>query len=88
MPRLEICVSELLRCYENLLMNFFKKFSVIELQAFVVELLSNFEFSAAPKTEKIRREAALVMVPTIEGEVKNGSQLPLRVKFAPKGGEE
>ncbi|KAE9402808.1 cytochrome P450 [Gymnopus androsaceus JB14] len=63
------------------------RFAVIELQAFAVELLSNFEFSAASKTEKIRREAALVMVPTIEGEVENGAQLPLKVTFAPKGEE-
>ena len=62
-------------------------FSVIELQAFAVELLSNFEFSAASNTEKIRREAAVAMVPTIEGEVENGAQLPLKVTFAPKGEE-
>lgn len=61
--------------------------SVIELQAFIVELLSNFEFTATPKIDKIRREAALVMVPTIEGELEKGSQLPLRVTFAPKGGD-
>ncbi|KAF9075481.1 cytochrome P450 [Rhodocollybia butyracea] len=61
------------------------RFAVIELQAFTVELLSNFQFFATPKIEKIRREAALVMVPTIEGELENGSQLPLRVTFAPKG---
>ncbi|KAE9402806.1 cytochrome P450 [Gymnopus androsaceus JB14] len=63
------------------------RFALIELQAFAVELLSNFEFSATSKTEKIRREAALAMVPTIEGEVENGAQLPLRVAFAPKGEE-
>ncbi|KAJ3807307.1 cytochrome P450 [Lentinula aff. lateritia] len=63
------------------------RFAVIELQAFIVELLSNFEFSATPKIDKIRREAALVMVPTIEGELEKGSQLPLRVTFAPKGGD-
>ncbi|KAJ3711587.1 cytochrome P450 [Lentinula raphanica] len=63
------------------------RFAVIEVQAFIVELLSNFEFSATPQIDKIRREAALVMVPTIEGEVEKGSQLPLRVTFAPKGGD-
>ncbi|KAJ3817458.1 cytochrome P450 [Lentinula raphanica] len=63
------------------------RFAVIEMQAFIVELLSNFEFSATPQIDKIRREAALVMVPTIEGEVEKGSQLPLRVTFAPKGGD-
>ncbi|KAJ3837966.1 cytochrome P450 [Lentinula raphanica] len=63
------------------------RFAVIEVQAFIVELLSNFEFSATPQIDKIRREAALVMVPTVEGEVEKGSQLPLRVTFAPKGGD-
>ncbi|KAJ3768943.1 cytochrome P450 [Lentinula raphanica] len=63
------------------------RFAVIEIQAFIVELLSNFEFSATPQIDKIRREAALVMVPTVEGEVEKGSQLPLRVTFAPKGGD-
>ncbi|KAE9403334.1 cytochrome P450 [Gymnopus androsaceus JB14] len=63
------------------------RFAVIELQAFAVELLSNFEFSAASNTEKIRREAAVAMVPTIEGEVENGAQLPLKVTFASKGEE-
>ncbi|KIK60889.1 hypothetical protein GYMLUDRAFT_597826 [Collybiopsis luxurians FD-317 M1] len=63
------------------------RFAVIELQAFIVELLSNFEFSTTPKIEKLRREAALVMIPTVEGERENGSQLPLKVTFAPKGEE-
>ncbi|KAE9382772.1 cytochrome P450, partial [Gymnopus androsaceus JB14] len=63
------------------------RFVIIELQAFTVELLSNFQFSAAPKTERIRRESAIFMVPTIEGEVENRAQLPLRVAFAPKGDE-
>ncbi|KAF5356634.1 hypothetical protein D9757_006808 [Collybiopsis confluens] len=58
------------------------RFAVIELQAFIVELLRNFEFSSTPKVEKLRREAALVMIPTIEGERESGRQLPLRVAFA------
>lgn len=60
-------------------------FSVIEMQAFAVELLSNFEFNTTSKIEKIRREAALGMVLTIEGELEKGAQLPLRVSFASKG---
>ncbi|KAJ3722183.1 cytochrome P450 [Lentinula guzmanii] len=63
------------------------RFAIIEVQAFIVELLSNFEFSATPQIDKVRREAAIVMVPTIEGEIEKGSQLPLRVTFAPKGGD-
>ncbi|KIK60906.1 hypothetical protein GYMLUDRAFT_200226 [Collybiopsis luxurians FD-317 M1] len=63
------------------------RFAVIELQAFIVELLSNFEFSKTPKIDKIRREAAVAMVPTVEGEIEQGCQLPLRVTFAKKGEE-
>ncbi|KIK60899.1 hypothetical protein GYMLUDRAFT_244052 [Collybiopsis luxurians FD-317 M1] len=65
----------------------FSAISVIELQAFIVELLSNFEFSKTPKIDKIRREAAVAMVPTVEGEIEQGCQLPLRVAFAQKGEE-
>jgi len=63
------------------------RFAVIEMQAFAVELLSNFEFTTTSKIEKIRREAALGMVLTIEGELEKGAQLPLRVSFASKGEE-
>lgn len=58
------------------------KFAVLELQAFLVELIGTFEFSLTPESWKIRREGALVMIPTVEGEVEKGSQLPLRVRFA------
>ncbi|KAL0567123.1 hypothetical protein V5O48_014868 [Marasmius crinis-equi] len=55
---------------------------LFEVQAFVVELIRNFEFSVATECGTIRREAALVMVPTIEGKLEKGVQCPLRVKFA------
>ncbi|KAK7472252.1 hypothetical protein VKT23_000373 [Stygiomarasmius scandens] len=58
------------------------RFAVIELQVFIVEMIRNFEFAKTPKIDKLRREACLVMVPTIEGEVENGSQLPLKVSLA------
>ncbi|KIK56481.1 hypothetical protein GYMLUDRAFT_47014 [Collybiopsis luxurians FD-317 M1] len=58
------------------------RFAIIELQAFVVELLSKFEFHPTAQIEHIRREAAFAMVPTVEGELDKGSQLPLRVTFA------
>ncbi|THV06675.1 cytochrome P450 [Dendrothele bispora CBS 962.96] len=64
------------------------RFAIIELQAFIIEMIRNFEFSKTPKTDKVRREACLVMVPTIEGEVEKGSQLPLRVGFAPREEDE
>jgi len=58
------------------------RFAVLELQAFLVEIISNFELSLDVPMEKIRREACTVMVPTIEGQVEKGSQLPVRIKPA------
>ncbi|KAG7448645.1 cytochrome P450 [Guyanagaster necrorhizus] len=57
------------------------RFAVMELHAFMIELLSNFEFSFA-EVQGIRREACGVMTPTIEGQVEKGSQLPLKIKLA------
>ncbi|KAF7362971.1 Cytochrome P450 [Mycena venus] len=57
------------------------RFAVYEYQAFLVELVKNFEFSMDPTlASKIRREASLVMLPTIAGEVKLGPQLPVTIK--------
>ncbi|RDB23388.1 hypothetical protein Hypma_009433 [Hypsizygus marmoreus] len=58
------------------------KFAVVEIQAFLVELVGTFEFSLTPEAQRIRRESALVMVPTIEGQVEKGAQLPLRIRVA------
>ncbi|KAG1820586.1 cytochrome P450 [Suillus subaureus] len=63
------------------------RFAVIELQAFLTEIVGKFEFAPTDKTELIRREACLVMSPTIEGEVGNGVQLPLRVSLARRTGK-
>jgi len=60
---------------------------VVEMQALLVELINNFEFFTTPDSYKIRKEACLVMVPTIEGEVEKGHQLPLRVRVASKDDE-
>ncbi|KAH7869955.1 cytochrome P450 [Lentinula edodes] len=60
------------------------RFAVTELQAFIVVLLRNFELETTPKLAKIRRESALAMVPTIEGELDKGSQLPLKVSIISK----
>ncbi|KAK0462505.1 cytochrome P450 [Desarmillaria tabescens] len=58
------------------------RFAVLELHAFIVEVVNNFDFSLTKESERIRREACGVMVPTVEGEVEKGSQLPLRVAVA------
>ncbi|GLB37928.1 putative cytochrome p450 [Lyophyllum shimeji] len=60
------------------------KFAVVELQAFMFELIGAFEFLPTPESQKIRKEPALVMVPTIEGQVDKGAQLPLRIQVASK----
>ncbi|OAX39518.1 cytochrome P450, partial [Rhizopogon vinicolor AM-OR11-026] len=60
------------------------RFAVIEIQAFLIELVGKFEFAPTDKCERIRREACLMMVPTVEGEVEKGVQLPLRVSVAPR----
>ncbi|KAL1746488.1 cytochrome P450 [Schizophyllum fasciatum] len=59
------------------------RYAVLELSAFLVELIDRFEFSAPPDVlSKIRRGAAGVMVPMLEGELDRGAQLPLHVRPA------
>ncbi|KAG1737830.1 cytochrome P450 [Suillus paluster] len=41
------------------------RFAVIEIQAFLTEIVGKFEFAPTDKTERIRREACLVMTPTV-----------------------
>jgi hypothetical protein len=51
------------------------------MQAFLVEMISMFEFSQAHvDLSKIREEFADVMTLTVEGEVDQGSQLYLKVR--------
>ncbi|KAJ4468368.1 cytochrome P450 [Lentinula edodes] len=64
------------------------RFAVLEMQAFLVELIKNFEFSATPALEGIRREPALLMTPSIEGELDKGSQMPLKVAFAKRSDDD
>lgn len=52
------------------------------MQVFLVDIFRNFEVSLAVPAERIRREPAGVMVPTIDGEVDKGSQLPVRIRIA------
>lgn len=54
------------------------------MQAVVVELVGNFKFSLTEEAKNIRRDVALVMIPTVEGQVDKGMQLPLRVTLAPE----
>ncbi|KJA28784.1 hypothetical protein HYPSUDRAFT_128183 [Hypholoma sublateritium FD-334 SS-4] len=59
------------------------RFAVLEIQALLVEMVNQFEFSLTPESQTVRREAcALLMVPTIEG--SGTRRLPLFVKIAPQ----
>ncbi|KAF8633415.1 hypothetical protein AX17_004586 [Amanita inopinata Kibby_2008] len=60
------------------------RFAVLELQTFLVKLINDFEFSLTEEARRVRREPCLVMVPTVEGEVDKGAQLPLMVQVASK----
>ncbi|KAL0575664.1 hypothetical protein V5O48_006321 [Marasmius crinis-equi] len=63
------------------------RFALYELQAFIVELISNFEFSLTPECRKIRREiCGRTALPVLEGELAKGPQCPLRVKHAKRDG--
>ncbi|KAG6874431.1 hypothetical protein C0992_007756 [Termitomyces sp. T32_za158] len=56
------------------------KFAVIQLQAFLFELLGKYEFVATPESRDTRREAAIAMVPTLPGQLHKGSQLKLGIR--------
>ncbi|KAK0202327.1 cytochrome P450 [Desarmillaria ectypa] len=57
------------------------RFAVLEMEMFLIQLVGNFEFSLA-EDKDIRREAAFVMTPTMEGEIEKGSLLRLKIKVA------
>jgi len=59
------------------------RFALIEIQAFITEIIGKFEFALTDKSKRVRRESSELMTPTVEGEVENGVQLPLRVSVAP-----
>lgn len=77
-----LCVSFHAYSYASYLILRLRFFSVLEMQVFLVDIFRNFEVSLAVPAERIRREAAGVMVPTIDGEVDKGSQLPVRIRIA------
>ncbi|KDQ10532.1 hypothetical protein BOTBODRAFT_190494 [Botryobasidium botryosum FD-172 SS1] len=63
------------------------KFALVQLNTFLVELVRNFEFSPTEDLKRIRMESCLVVVPTLEGEVEKGAQMPLKVTLAPQDGD-
>ncbi|RDX48634.1 cytochrome P450 [Lentinus brumalis] len=60
------------------------RFAIYELQAFLTELVSNFQFELTEDVNRVCKTSAIVMVPTLEGELEKGAQMPLRVSLAPR----
>ncbi|KAJ3857523.1 cytochrome P450 [Lentinula lateritia] len=58
------------------------RFALYEMQSLLVEIINNFELGPTVELERLRREACLVMLPTLEGEEIKGENLPLRVSIA------
>ncbi|KAF8629180.1 hypothetical protein AX17_005765 [Amanita inopinata Kibby_2008] len=58
------------------------KFALYEMQALTIEIVNNFQLSPTPDIERLRREACLVMLPTLEDEQLKGENLPLRISLA------
>lgn len=52
--------------------------SLIELQAILVEMIENFEFSL-PKGVEILRLPAGIMIPMVKGRMHEGTQMPLNL---------
>ncbi|RDB24999.1 hypothetical protein Hypma_008013 [Hypsizygus marmoreus] len=58
------------------------RFALYEVQTLTAEIINNFELFPSADISRLRREACLVMLPTLEGEQEKGENLPLRVKIA------
>ncbi|KAG6920069.1 hypothetical protein DXG01_010137 [Tephrocybe rancida] len=54
------------------------RFALYEVQSLTVEIINNFELQPTEGLERLRREACLVMLPTLEGEQAKGENLPLK----------
>jgi len=55
------------------------RFAVLELQAILITLIQNFEFSPAPHNPVLLRALGPNLVPMVKGEEKRGSQLPMSI---------
>jgi cytochrome P450 len=58
------------------------KFALHELQSLTADIINNFELFPTPDLDRLRREACLVMLPTLEGEQLKGANLPLKIGLA------
>jgi len=55
----------------------------LEIQAFLVGLVSHFELEMTKEPNNIERVRSFVMVAMVRGQEEKGVQMPLKVKFAP-----
>jgi hypothetical protein len=70
----------LTKCTEQIV-NVFAN-SVIEIQAFLVEIVGKFEITMTERSERVIRGSSSVMIPMVDGELEHGSQLPLTMSVA------
>ena len=63
------------------------KFAMIELQAFVVELVGSFEFELTPEARNVIPAPSTGGTPILENHLEKGTQLPLRLRIASRGEE-
>ncbi|KAF9235249.1 cytochrome P450 [Melanogaster broomeanus] len=61
------------------------RFALIEMQAFLVELVGKFEFAMTDEAARIRLGPCLIMTPTVEGDADRVAQLPLALSIASRG---
>jgi hypothetical protein len=55
------------------------KFTILEIQMLLIELISDFEFTLPTNGKSVRKTSSTIMVPTIEGERDSGIVLFLNV---------
>jgi len=58
------------------------RFALYEVLSITTEIIGHFELNVTPDIDRLRREACLVMIPTLEGEQLQGENLPLRISLA------
>ena len=62
-------------------------YSVTEISAFLVSLVSNFEFELDGSYDQVYRAASNVMTPTVRGDVLGkGTQMKFKVRVAARDG--
>lgn len=64
----------------HIIINTYSFFRVLELQAFIAEMVASFQFDLSFDPKLLRREATSIMAPVIIGEDEKGAQLPMLIK--------